>query len=124
MRSFAQYVPVKKTVEFLLSLESVKEQLQQIEYSTQPDDVLRDVWDGRIIKDNLLFQHNASLGIILYQDSFEVVNPLGSGRKKHKVLAVYLTLANIRPHHRSGIDQICRERDNKYFGQDLLFGKI
>lgn len=104
---FAQYVPVNKTIEFLLSLESVREQIQKIKSRVKLDCVLQDFWDGTNVKNNLLFNHmDSSLGIILYQDAFEVVNLLGSGRKKHKVFAVYLTLANILPHNRSNIDQM------------------
>ncbi len=127
---FGQYVPVKKTIESLLSSETVREQLQQAKNSIQPDNVLQDVWDGTNIEKNLLLNQTASsLGVILYQDSFEVVNPLGSGRKKHKILAVYLTLANIEPYNRSSVDQmqlvlLCREQDYKYFGQDLVFGSL
>lgn len=58
-----------------------------------------------------------------------MVNPLGSGKKKHKALAMYLTLADLLPHHRSSIDQmqlvlLCKEQDFKYFGQDLVMGQL
>lgn len=113
-----------------MSSESVREQLQQVKTRVQPDNIIQDLWDGTNIENNLLLKHTASsLGIILYQDAFEVVNPLGSGKKKHKILAVYLTLANILPHNRSSTDQmqlvlLCREQDYKYFGQDLVFGSL
>lgn len=125
---FAQYIPVTNTIESLLSSESVKEQLQQIKPRAQSENIIQDLWDGTNIKENLLLKHTASsLGIILYQDSFEVVNPLGSGKKKHKILTVYLILANILLHNKSNIHQmqlvlLCREQDYKYFGQDLVFG--
>ena len=66
---------------------------------------------------------------MLYQDSFEVCNPIGSSKKKHKILGVYLTLANFRPHVRSNIDQIvlvllCKEVDFKYFGQRAIFSRL
>lgn len=57
------------------------------------------------------------------------MNPLGSGRKKHKVLGVYFTCANIAPHFRSTVDQmqlallVC-EKDFKYFGQDKVFSLL
>ena len=58
--------------------------------------VFTDVWDGQNSTDNVLLKtESTSLALILYQDAFEVVNPLGSGRKKHKVLAVYLTFGDI-----------------------------
>lgn len=45
--------------------------------------VLKDIWDGKVVAENALFKSDPmSLGLILYQDSFEVVNPLGSGGKK------------------------------------------
>ena len=47
-------------------------------------------------------------------------------QKKHKVLAVYVTLGNIYPQYRSQINQmqlvlLVRERDFKFFGQDAVF---
>lgn len=54
------------------------------------------------------------------------MNPLGSAKKKHKILAVYLTLGNIYPQNRSKIDQMqlvlmVKEVDFKYFGQEAVF---
>ena len=46
----------------------------------------------------------SAIKLILYQDSFGVVNPLGSAKRKHKVLGVNVTLGNIHPQHRSKID--------------------
>lgn len=91
--------------------------------------MLRDVWDGTDIENNKMFEQQSSLGLILYQDAFEVVNPLGSGKRKHKVLAVYATLANILPHNRSNIDHmqlvlLCKEQDFKYFGRELMFASL
>lgn len=70
-----------------------------------------------------------SLKVMLFQDSFEVANPLGSAKQKHKVLAVYFTLRNFYPHNRSTVDQIqlallCIEKDCKYFGVDRIFSKL
>ncbi len=72
---------------------------------------------------------SSSLSLILYQDAFEVVNPLGSGKIKHKILAVYLTLADLMPHNRSStahmpLALLCRVQDLMYFGQDLVMGSL
>lgn len=89
--------------------------------------VLQDVRDGKTTKENLLLQEcPSSVSIILYQDAFEVVNPLGSGRKKHKLLAVYMTLGDILPYNRSCIDpmqlvMLCRDADYVFFGQEKVF---
>ena len=67
--------------------------------------------------------------IILYQDAFEVVNPLGSAKRKHKMLAVYMTLADIFPHNRSNVDHmqlvlLCREAAFKTFGHAKVFSRL
>ena len=46
------------------------------------------------IQTNYIEKSPSSLRYILYQDAFEVVNPLRSGKRKHKVLDVYVTLAD------------------------------
>lgn len=44
--------------------------------------VLSDVRDGSVYKSNTLFRESGiSIKLILYQDAFEVVNPLGSAKK-------------------------------------------
>lgn len=127
---FAQYVPIKQTIDSLFHYQSVQEQYKQVHSSIGSKDILKDVWDGKNMTENVLFQtESSSLSLILYQDAFEVVNPLGSGKKKHKILPVYLTLADLMPHNRSNSDQmqlvlLCKEHDFKYFGQDLVMGTI
>lgn len=128
---FVHYVPVKETCQSLLQCDSVREQVhshkQQMRSYDRPKDILEDVWDGINMASNPLFQSDdKALGLILYQDAFEVANPLGSGKKKHKVLAVYVSLADIAPHNRSSVEQmqlvlLCREQDYKYFGQEKVF---
>lgn len=46
----------------------------------------------------------------LYQDAFEVVNPRGSAKKKHKMLGVCFTLAKFDAFHRSTVDNFCAEK--------------
>ncbi|XP_076069750.1 uncharacterized protein LOC143041626 [Oratosquilla oratoria] len=65
---------------------------------------------------------------IFQRNAFEVVNPLGSARKKHKVVGVYFTLANIDSHLRSSIDHmqlvmLFTESDLQ-FGQDKVFSRL
>ena len=40
---------------------------------------------------------------MLFQNNFEIANPLGSAKKKHKIIGVYLTLSNIYFYNRSTI---------------------
>lgn len=81
-------------------------------------------------KSNNLFKDNPdAIRIILYQDVFEICNPLGSSNRKHKILGVYMILGNFRPHLRSVVDNallvlLCKEADLKHFGQDKLFHEL
>ena len=46
---------------------------------------------------NPLFQDDSyppALQLVLYQDAFEIVNPLGFAKKKYKILAVYMSCGN------------------------------
>lgn len=63
---------------------------------------------------------------MLYQDSFEIVNPLGSAKTKYKILAVYLSIGNYPDNIRSHVNSIylvalCKE---KLFIHNKVFGKI
>ena len=105
----------------------MKKQYSETHSRVSSDEVYEDICDGSTFKCNQFYIDNPSaLRIILYQDAFEVVNPLGSGRKKHKVIAVYLTLADLLPSCKSNIDHmqlvmLVREQDFKKFGQEVVF---
>ena len=52
-------------------------------FSSDPD-LLKDFVDGTEFKTNEFFINNPeSLKIILFQDGFEIVNPIGPARKKN-----------------------------------------
>ena len=127
---YCQYVPIDKSLVTLFKQESVKSQHAETRMLAHKPDVFEDVSDGSVFRSNELFRKQSSaLRLILYQDAFEVVNPLGSGKKKHKVLAVYFTLADIPPFNRSNIDHmqlvlLCREADFKHFGHKAVFGNL
>lgn len=95
------------------------------------DGILSDICDGSVFRSNELFLQAGEiiLKLILYRDSFEVVNPLGSARKKHKLVGVYFTLAYFEPFRHSSIDNmqlvlLCKETDFKSFGQDTVFSRM
>jgi hypothetical protein len=125
---YAQYIPIKDSITALFEDSSVRSMYTAVHSNkiSQPR-VFTDICDGKMFKSNEFFSANpTALRIILYQDAFEVVNPLGSARKKHKILAVYYSLADLLPHSRSVIDHIqlvllAREADFKEFGHDKFF---
>ena len=75
-----------------------------------------------IYKTNKYFIDNPdALCLFLYSDAVELVNPLGAGRGKHKVIQIFLTLAEIPRTQRSKIDRIqlvgvVKEKVVKQFG--------
>ena len=125
---FGYYVPVKETIKSLFKHQSVREQYANP--IVRKDGVLSDVTHGSVFCSNAFFQNETNaIKIILYQDAFEIVNPLGSARKKHKLLAVYMTLADLYPHHRSTVDQLqlvllCKEKDLKTFGWEKVLAPL
>lgn len=122
------YVPIKETIKSLFRNACVIKQHE----NPLPRDatIMTDVMDGTIYKSNVFFANNLNaLKIILFQDAFEIVNPLGSAKKKHKLLGVYFTLADFYPHNRSSVGQLqlvllCKESNCKYFGDFKVFGQL
>ncbi|XP_046709098.1 uncharacterized protein LOC124388478 isoform X1 [Silurus meridionalis] len=123
---FAYYVPVKDSLTCLLNSDFGRK-LHLPEKNLA--DVLCDCSDGQILKCRNFSQDIPNLQLLLYQDAFEVVNPLGSARKKHKILAVYLSLDNLPVHLRSNTEHVqlvmlCREKDFKDFGHESVFSEL
>ena len=68
------------------------------------------------------------LRLHLYEDEFEIVNPLGSKRTKYKLCAFYYTIGNLSGKYRSQLKHIhlallARYSHVKQFGMDVgLYG--
>ncbi len=122
------YVPILESLKAILRNKSVQHQILNPIHADK--NMLCDVVDGHVAKSNELFASDPhALQIMLFQDAVEVTNPLGSARKKHKVLAVYYTLGNIYVHNRSTVDSIqlvllCSEKDCKLFGPKRVFDNL
>ncbi|XP_026114794.1 uncharacterized protein LOC113093153 isoform X1 [Carassius auratus] len=108
-RSF-QYIPLLKLLQQVLNCETIlsnavnlKEKLQSVSSEKQ---VYRCLWDGEIFKEHSLFSNECAISIILYIDDFEVCNPLGTSRKKHKICALYWILGNLPPGLHSALSSI------------------
>ena len=86
----------------------------------------------RSYRDGLFFKQNSFLSggelrvlINLYVDDFEICNPLGTSRKKHKICAVYWTLSNLPPGYHSSLSSIhlallCRSEDVSRYGYEKV----
>lgn len=99
-----QYVPILEVLQLL----SKHNKVCSTYNSECPPALLRDVTDGELFKTHPFFRETSVLAspdsevpqkmdkiiLQLYFDEFEVCNPIGSKRGKHKVLAGYFSVLN------------------------------
>ncbi|XP_064472077.1 uncharacterized protein LOC135386209 [Ornithodoros turicata] len=123
------YVPLTVTMQRMLRDPSVTSQLEALNSRNDAGMSFSDFTDGSLFKDADISFSSNEIQLMLYQDSFEVVNPLGSAKQKHKILGVYFTLGNLKQHNRSKVDQLqlclfCTEKLLKKFGHREVFGRL
>ena len=126
------YVPIQETLKVMCEDKSVQRHWVPVcnDGGSNQVNQLHDIQDGKVFKQNAFFQSNPNaLQILLFQDSFEIVNPLGSARCKHKVLGIYYTLGNIDPRCRSQVDamqliMLCKEKSIKEFGPEAVLSTL
>ena len=93
-------------------------------------EVLKDIKDGTAYKNVEYFQRNPDAFVcIIYSDAVELVNPLGSGKGKHKIVQIFWTLADIPRHQRSQIDRIqlglvVKEKVLKKYGEKVIYKNL
>lgn len=96
-----EYVPLLETMQAIAGVRELSGEFKQ------SATLLKDVCDGDYFKEHNIFKYagsEKSLALQVYFDEFEVCNPLGSKRGKHKLLAGYLSLLNHMPQSRSKLD--------------------
>lgn len=99
-------IPFKDSLKRLLELPELWHHVQNPHF-TDSSEFMFDICDGQYIRTHPLFSRNPrSLQIVLNTDDLEIVNPLGSHVKKHKISIFYYTLANIPPQYRSRLTAI------------------
>lgn len=82
--------------------------------------------DGKYFQENIFFSAGVfRIALGLYIDDFEVCNPLGTSKKKHKICAVYWVLANLPLLYRSSLTSInlallCHTSDVKTYGYSAV----
>lgn len=122
------YIPITETIKRLLT-DAKLVQCCNSKKVFQPN-VYEDVCDGAVYKNiSRTVGDLAFIELILYQDSFEIVNPLGSAKKVHKMTAVYMVLGNLPFHVRMKMDNLqlvmlCRDTDLTSFGQHTVFESL
>lgn len=101
--AYGYIVPFMKQLVQLLAMPEVNLGMQQKHTDSFADGFeMTAVHDGKLFQSDHFFQrYPNALQFGLYTDEFEIVNPIGSHRRKHKVTAVYWILLNIPEEHRS-----------------------
>lgn len=98
------YVPILKMLQALLSHKDILDKALHPETIPEGYHSFR---DGTCYKGNALLNVDEFRIVLgLYIDEFEVANPLGTSKKKHKMCAVYWVLANLDSKYRSTLHSI------------------
>ncbi|XP_034546085.1 uncharacterized protein LOC117817472 isoform X1 [Notolabrus celidotus] len=120
------YVPVLKTLQVLLNRGDIIDKILEEASTGSKPGHYKASFDGSYFKENpLLSGENQCISLALYIDDFEVCNPLGTSRKKHKLCAIYWVIANLPVKYRSSLSSIylallCRSVDAKTFGYENI----
>lgn len=120
-RKTFQYVPILKSLSQVLNNSSIQENvLRSVRHCASGH--YTSFHDGSHFKENkFLSDEDLRISLLLYCDDFEICNPLGTSKKKHKVTGVYWVLADIPSVLRSTLPSIylavlCKADDVKQFG--------
>ena len=128
-KAVIHYVPIIDAFKNLIQDPSF---IDVMECNVQNSDTetLKDVKDGHLYRNNPFFKNNPSAyTMMIYSDAIELVNPLGAGRTKHKVIQIFFSLCEIPKHLRSKIDRIqlvavFKEKLIKKFGFEKIYKQL
>ncbi|XDV26354.1 hypothetical protein PO909_030098, partial [Leuciscus waleckii] len=103
-----QYVPILESLQNLLGQNDLLDKVVESHSSQQLRDVhqYRSIQDGQYFKANNFFSDELRISVCLYVDDFEICNPLGTSRKKHKLCAIYWILGNVPSMFQSTLSSI------------------
>nr|XP_020445017.1 uncharacterized protein LOC109953925 [Monopterus albus] len=125
-----QYVPILKSLQQVFNKKDVVDKVvethraHQCQWITGEQHTYKSFQDGSYFKENsFLSGGELTILLTLYIDDFEVCNPLGTSRRKHKLCGIYWTLSNLPPGSHSALSSIylavlCKSDDLKRYGYD------
>lgn len=124
-----QYVPLLNLLQQLLARKDIVDKLvdhHTTSTSTANANQYACFQDGEHHKKNSFFGEDLRISLCFYIDDFEICNPLGTSRKKHKLCAVYWILGNLPPGCSSALSSIylallCKSDYVKTFGYEKIF---
>lgn len=126
--------PILKMLHRLLSDGDILD--KAMSYEPNPSQELKSYRDGSRFKESGFFtEEELRIAIFLHIDDFEVANPLGTSRNKHKLCAIFWVIGNLHPNYRSSLHSIqlallCKVSNVKLYGygeilypliQDVIF---
>ena len=97
------YVPILDLLSKLLERSEI---LQTLQRSNEQEGHYSSFQDGEYFKENKLLSDKLSIALGLYIDDFEICNPLGTSKKKHKVCGIYWVILNLPIRLRSTLSSI------------------
>ena len=126
------YVPIDLSVKALVEDKTMVQVMEgnKDNMSLISDSKLVDIEDGSWKRTNTFFRQNPdALGIHLYSDGVELVNPLGAARGKYKVCQVFFTLSAIPKYQRSQVDRlqlvmVFKEKLYKKYPPHIIFKRL
>lgn len=124
-----QYVPILETLELILLNDDVFAEVMKSTHNQQTGEVAS-YNDGNFFKENSFFQtYKTSLQIVLYNDDFEVSNPIGTFTKKQKLNGMYFNLGNIDAKFKSKLHVIqlvslCKSSLIQKYGLSKVFERL
>lgn len=104
-----QYISILKSLQQILDCQAILDQavnLNAVDQQSQRQHIYKSFFDGTLFKQNELLSKQESISLILYIDEFEICNPLGTSKKKHKICGLYWTLGNLPPGCNSALSSI------------------
>lgn len=120
---YAQVIPLEKSLTQLLSIKELKDFVIHPPSKTD-DKYFENIRDGSVYKNHeLCNKYPDALLLQLYEDDVEVVNPLGSHVKVHKLLNMYYSILNFPESVRSNLKSIslvslAKSQHVKEFGRE------
>lgn len=121
------YVPILTVLSELLNRDDVLDKvLYEKKISVLNSGLYQSFHDGQYFRENPFFStEELRIAIGLYIDDFEICNPLGTSRNKHKICGVYWVLANLPLKYRSCLSSInlallCNSGDLKTYGYSAV----
>lgn len=122
-----QYIPIKPLLKLILEKTDILKIVSA--YRPSNDTLLRDFHDGSYCRESEFLSQTNTIKLILYNDDFEVTNPLSPKAGTHKLGAVYFTIANVPPKYRSTLTNmfllmLYTSSDAKMYGYEPLLAQF